>query len=93
MDFKALSKGPRRDIFPRKPNRTIYSSAQRKKTKRHPADVCKTLTKEYFIDPLTSADMRLRRKQSRPQDLIDAIRHEVGIDAFVGAECKKYQET
>lgn len=58
-----------------------------------PADVCETLAKEYFIDALKSADMRLRVKQSRPQDLNDAIRHAVELDAFVGAERKKYEET
>lgn len=53
-----------------------------------PADVCETLAKGYFIDALTSEDMRLRIKQSRPQDLNDAIRHAVELDAFVGAERK-----
>lgn len=54
-----------------------------------PADVCETLAKDYFIDALTGAYMRLRIKQSRPQDLNDAIRHAEEL----GAKRKKYEET
>lgn len=58
-----------------------------------PGDVCETLAKEYFIDALVSFDMRLRIKQSRPQNLNDAIRHAVELNAFIGAERRRSEES
>ena len=43
------------------------------------ADVCETLAKEYFIDSLSSFDMRLRIKQAGPEHLNDARRHVAAI--------------
>lgn len=53
-----------------------------------PVDVCEILAKEYYSVSLTSADMRLRIKNTRPPDLIDAIRYAVELNAFCGAERK-----
>ena len=56
-----------------------------------PVDVRETLAKEQFIDALVSSDMRLRIKQSRPQDLNHAVCLAVELDAFNNAE-KRMQE-
>lgn len=37
--------------------------------------------------------MRLRIKQSRPENLNDAIRHAVELHAFVGYECKRPEDS
>ena len=53
-----------------------------------PYDVRETLSKEYFIDALIDADIRLRIKQSRAATLNDAIRQAVELEAFVKVEEK-----
>ena len=53
-----------------------------------PSDVRETLVKEQFIDALVSSDMRLRIKQARPENLNDAVRHAVELEAFNRAERK-----
>ncbi|MES9884370.1 MAG: hypothetical protein ABW185_26280, partial [Sedimenticola sp.] len=51
-----------------------------------PADLKETLAKEQFVDSLISMDMRLRVKQARPNNLNDAVRHAVELEAFQRAE-------
>ncbi|KAK3104661.1 hypothetical protein FSP39_007335 [Pinctada imbricata] len=54
-----------------------------------PSDVQETLAKEYFIDALHNADMRLKIKQSRPKNLNEAVCLAVELDAFNNAEKKR----
>lgn len=56
---------------------------------RVPMEVVETLAKEQFIDALIESNMRLRIKQERPNNLNDAIRLEVELEAFVKAEQKQ----
>ncbi|KAK3083081.1 hypothetical protein FSP39_013432 [Pinctada imbricata] len=53
-----------------------------------PADVRETLAKDQFIDALVNSDIRIRIKQARPQNLNDAIRHAVELEAYFKAEGK-----
>ena len=51
-----------------------------------PSEVRETLGKDAFIDALVNSDMRLRIKQSRPENLNDAIRLAVELDAYFKTE-------
>ena len=50
-----------------------------------------TLAKDQFIESLISVDMRLRIKQARPANLIDAVRHAVQLEAFHKAEKSRWE--
>jgi hypothetical protein len=51
-----------------------------------PENVRDTLAKQHFIKALADSKMRLRIKQSRPQNLNDAIRLAVELETFNRAE-------
>lgn len=51
-----------------------------------PSEVRETLGKDAFIDALVNSDMRLRIKQSRPENLNDAVRLAVELDAYFKTE-------
>ena len=51
-----------------------------------PENVRDTLAKQHFIEALSDSKMRLRIKQSRPQNLNDAIRLAVELETFNRAE-------
>ena len=51
-----------------------------------PENVGDTLAKQHFIEALADSEMRIRIKQSRPQNLNDAIRLAVELDTFNRAE-------
>ena len=55
---------------------------------RAPTEVKETLAMEQFLDALPDSDMRIRIKQARPQNLNDAIRHAVELEAYLKAENK-----
>ena len=51
-----------------------------------PENVRDTLAKQHFIEALADSKMRLPIKQSRPQNLNDAIRLPVELETFNRAE-------
>ena len=51
-----------------------------------PENVRDTLAKQHFIEALADSEMRIRIKQSRPQNLNDAIRLAVELETFNRAE-------
>lgn len=51
-----------------------------------PGEVRETLAKDSFINALTDSNMRIRIKQSRPQNLNEAIRLAVELEAYNRAE-------
>jgi hypothetical protein len=51
-----------------------------------PENVRDTLAKQHFMEPLADSEMRIRIKQSRPQNLNDAIRLAVELETFNRAE-------
>jgi hypothetical protein len=51
-----------------------------------PENVRDTLAKQHFIEALADSETRIRIKQSRPQNLNDAIRLAVELETFNGAE-------
>ena len=51
-----------------------------------PENVRDTLTKQHFTEALVDSEMRIRNKQSRPQNLNDAIRLAVELETFNRAE-------
>ena len=53
-----------------------------------PENVRDTLAKQHFIEALADSEMRIRIKQSRPQNLNDAIRLAVELETFNRAEQK-----
>lgn len=53
-------------------------------------EVRETLGKEAFIDALVDSTMRLRLKQSRPQNLNEAIRLAVELDAYYKTEKRSH---
>lgn len=55
---------------------------------RAPTEVKETLAMEQFLDALPDSDMRIRIKQARPQNLNDATRHAVELEAYLKAENK-----
>lgn len=50
------------------------------------AELRETVGKDAFIDALVNSDMRLRIKQNRPENLNDAIRLAVELDAYYRTE-------
>ena len=54
-----------------------------------PSEVKETLAKEHFLDALINSEMRIRIKQSRPENLHQAICLAVELEAYYKAE-KKY---
>jgi hypothetical protein len=55
-----------------------------------PESVRDTLAKQHFIEALADSEMRIRIKQSRPQNLNDAIRLAVELETY---ESKHQSET
>ncbi|CAG2204808.1 unnamed protein product [Mytilus edulis] len=51
-----------------------------------PTEVKETLSKDYFLDALHDSEMRINIKQSRPQNLNQAICLAVELEAFYKAE-------
>ncbi|PJE78522.1 hypothetical protein CI610_02538 [invertebrate metagenome] len=51
-----------------------------------PSNVRDTLAKQQFIESLADSEMRIRIKQARPQDLTNAIRLAVELEAYNRAE-------
>ncbi|CAG2193218.1 unnamed protein product [Mytilus edulis] len=51
-----------------------------------PTEVKETLSKDYFLDALHDSEMRIKIKQSRPQNLNQAICLAVELEAFYKAE-------
>jgi hypothetical protein len=51
-----------------------------------PENVRDTVAKQHFIEALADSEMRIRIKQSRPQNLNDAIRLAVELETFNRAE-------
>ncbi|CAG2251003.1 unnamed protein product [Mytilus edulis] len=51
-----------------------------------PIEVKETLSKDYFLDALHDSEMRIKIKQSRPQNLNQAICLAVELEAFYKAE-------
>ena len=58
-----------------------------------PMEVKETLGKDAFIDALVDSDMRLRIKQSRPQNLNEAIRLAVELDSYYKTEKKSHLQS